>query len=322
MAVSAVDLDDFQMRIDDGQTQLNTHPLPPLAEEVTVNTGASSPNTSKGHLSSPDLTSRDSLGQTSRQDRHNDCKVRWFTHEKTKHTRSSMTPTKASPNGIEKRKSSGKRKTKATDARLSSELDRLLVGDGPSASPQQDRSLHRIQHPLRAVLHSLPGFMFDEELDNIKFRKHQRVLVGVEGLMMDGGKDAAKEWLEKFLLLIFETKAEVLKRYPMCRELDDVPLGFITLAKDVETIINNLPYDPALKIRRTMERRLCQSYDMRRLVEWTIRARWRFLQSKPKIVPGFGAFGQKSSCEGTELEKRLWAAVDARGNNTAKTHND
>ncbi|KZL77333.1 inorganic pyrophosphatase [Colletotrichum tofieldiae] len=214
--------------------------------------------------------------------------------------------------GIEK-KSSKKWKSRATDSKLSIELDRLLVGDDASvASTQQSHAIYRIQHPLRAVLHSLPGFTYDTELDNVTFRKHKRVLFGIEGLMEEGGRDAAKEWLEGFLLLTFETIGRVLGSYPLCRELDDIPNGFVIMAREVEAAISRLPSQSAIRARRAMERRLCQSYDLRKLVDWTIRARQRFLESKPKIMPGFGAFGQVMIEKGTDLEERLWAAVDIR----------
>ncbi|KAK2030063.1 hypothetical protein LX32DRAFT_638557 [Colletotrichum zoysiae] len=214
--------------------------------------------------------------------------------------------------GIQK-KTSKKWKSRATDARLSIELDRLLVGDDASASSiQQSHAIYRIQHPLRAVLHSLPGFTYDTELDNVTFRKHKRVLFGIEGLMEEGGRDAAKDWLEGFLLLTFEKMTEVLKSYPRCKDLDDVPNGFLILARDVEMAVCKLPCQSALRPRRAMERRLCQSYDLGRLVDWTLRARRRFLESKPRIMPGFGTFGQVTAEKGTALEERLWAVVDAR----------
>ncbi|KAF9877000.1 hypothetical protein CkaCkLH20_05266 [Colletotrichum karsti] len=321
MATPGVDLDDVQMHIDDATIQLSTHRLTtPFPESVISITRTSSPNTSKEHPSSPEYTPRELAEQAkARQERQSAREMRWVARERANRSKSPvpMTPMRASTGGIEKRKSTGKWKSKATDSRLSSDLDRLLVGDS-SAS----RALQGSQHPLRAILHSLPGFTYDTELDNVKFRKGQRVQLGIEDLMASGGRDVAKEWLEEFLLLTFEIKAKVLERYPMCRELDDVPLGYITMAKDVETFINKLPYDRAFKVRRTMERRLCQPYDMRKLVEWTIRARCRFLETKPKMVPGFGPFGQMSKEEGTDLEKRLWAAVDARGYAMPRAHDD
>ncbi|KAK1998819.1 hypothetical protein LX36DRAFT_690484 [Colletotrichum falcatum] len=217
--------------------------------------------------------------------------------------------------GIQK-KTSRKWKSRVTDSRLSIELDRLLVGDDASAtSIEQSRAIYRIQHPLRAVLHSLPGFIYDTELDNVTFRKHKRVLFGIEGLVEEGGRDAAKEWLEGFLLLTFETLNKVLESYPLCKELDDVPNGFLILARDVEMAVCKLPCQSGLRPRRAMERRLCQSYDLRRLVEWTLTARRRFLESKPRIMPGFGTFGQITAEKGTALEERLWAVVDSRKNN-------
>ncbi|OHW98155.1 hypothetical protein CSPAE12_02937 [Colletotrichum incanum] len=214
--------------------------------------------------------------------------------------------------GIEK-KTSKKWKSRATDSKLSIELDRLLVGDGTSAtSLQQSHAIYRIQHPLRAVLHSLPGFTYDTELDNVTFRKHKRVLFGIEGLIEEGGRDAAKEWLEGFLLLTFETIGKVLESYPMCGDLDDIPNGFVIMAREVEAAISRLPCQSAMRARRAMERRLCQSHDLRKLVEWTIKARQRFLGSNPKTMPGLGAFGQVTAKKGTDLEERLWAVVDTR----------
>ncbi|KAK1983968.1 hypothetical protein LZ30DRAFT_712774 [Colletotrichum cereale] len=222
--------------------------------------------------------------------------------------------------GIEK-KTSKKWKSRATDSKLSIELDRLLVGDDASATLiQQSHAIYRIQHPLRAVLHSLPGFTYDTELDNVTFRKHKRVLFGIEGLMEEGGRDAAKEWLEGFLLLTFETISTVLKSYPLCKELDDVPNGFLIMARDMETAVSKLPCQSALRPRRAMERRLCQSYDLRRLVEWTLRARQRFLESKPRGMPGFGAFGQVTAEKGTALEERLWAVVDVQKSGSANSN--
>ncbi|GKT41098.1 uncharacterized protein ColSpa_01279 [Colletotrichum spaethianum] len=211
------------------------------------------------------------------------------------------------------KKTSKKWKNRVNDSKLSIELDRLLVGDDASAaSIQQSHAIYRIQHPLRAVLHSIPGFTYDTELDNVTFRKHKRVLFGIEGLVEEGGRDAAKEWLEGFLVLAFETMLKVLKSYPLCRDLDDVPNGSVIVARDVEKAITKLPCPSSLRARRAMERRLSQSYDLMKLVEWTIRARQRFLEQKPKIMPGFGVFGHVTTEEGTDLEKRLWAVVDTR----------
>ncbi|TDZ68374.1 hypothetical protein CTRI78_v002161 [Colletotrichum trifolii] len=233
-------------------------------------------------------------------------------------SRSPVTPAKISHGGVDKK---SKRSGKATESKLSSELERLLVGDDLPAG--QTRAPNRMQHPLRAVLHNLPGFTFGSELDSVKFCEPQRVIVGINTLMAEGGdergKDLAKEWLEGFLLLTFETIANVLERYRMCKELDDVPLGYITMASDVETKINSLPDDPlsspddpSFKSRRAMESQLCQSNNLQKLVEWTISARRRFLQHKPKSMPGFGTFVQAVQHEGSDLEKRLWAAVDAQ----------
>ncbi|KAK1572739.1 uncharacterized protein LY79DRAFT_569868 [Colletotrichum navitas] len=222
--------------------------------------------------------------------------------------------------GIEK-KTSKKWKSRATESKLSIELDRLLVGNDASAtSIQQSHAIYRIQHPLRAVLHSLPGFTYDNELDNVTFRKHKRVLFGIEGLIEEGGRDAAKEWLEGFLLLTFETMTKILKSFPICKELDDVPNGFLILARDVEMAVCKLPCQSVMRPRRAMERRLCQSYDLRRLVEWTLAARRRFLESKPRIMPGFGKFGQVVAEKGTALEEQLWAVVDARRTDTVNSN--
>ncbi|TEA15900.1 hypothetical protein C8034_v001527 [Colletotrichum sidae] len=237
---------------------------------------------------------------------------------RARRSRSPVTPAKISHGGVDKK---SKRSGKATESKLSSELERLLVGDELPAG--QTQAPNRMQHPLRAVLHNLPGFTFGSELDSVKFRKRQRVIVGIDTLMAEGGdergKDLAREWLEGFLLLTFETIANVLERYRMCKELDDVPLGFITMARDVETKINSLPDDPlsspddpSFKSRRAMESRLCQSNNLQKLVEWTISARRRFLEHKPKSMPGFGTFVQAVQHEGSDLEKRLWAAVDAQ----------
>lgn len=315
------------MQMDGGQTQLNftetfSRPCPEsvaAAPEQKISATSKPADQLAALTSTPDRSIEQAKLRQERQSAH---EVRWGSRERASQAKSPATPSRVSPGGIEKKRAR-KWKSRAADSRLSSELDRLLVGgSAPAASALQSYAIYRVQHPLRAVLHSLPGFTFDTELDSVKFRKHQRVLFGVEGLMEEGGRDAAKEWLEGFLILTFETIATVLKAYPTCKELDDVPMGFVTMARDVETTINKMPYRPALKSRRAMERRLCQSYDMGKLVDWTMKARQRFLESKPKIIPGFGVFGQAIMEEGSELEKRLWAAVDARRNETTSMHYD
>ncbi|TQN69501.1 hypothetical protein CSHISOI_05986 [Colletotrichum shisoi] len=214
--------------------------------------------------------------------------------------------------GIQKRAAKD-RKGKVADWKLSVELDRLLVGDDTSAaSTPQSRVLYCIQHPLRAVLHGIPGLTYDTELDSVSFRKHRRVLFGIERLTEEGGRNAAKEWIEGFLLLIFETMSKVMDNYPMCKDLDDVPNMFVTMAREMDSVISNLPYSPALRARRAMERRLCHSHDLRKLTEWTLEARERFLESGPKVMPGFGVFGRVTAQKGTELEEQLWAVIDTR----------
>ncbi|KAK6218844.1 hypothetical protein QIS74_06053 [Colletotrichum tabaci] len=221
--------------------------------------------------------------------------------------------------GIEK-STAKNRKGKVADWKLSVELDRLLVGDDTSAaSAPHSRVLYCIQHPLRAVLHGIPGLTYDTELDSVSFRKHRRVLFGIERLTEEGGRDAAKEWLEGFLLLIFETMGKVMDNYPMCKDLDDVPNMFVTMAREMERVIGNLPYSPALRARRAMERRLCHSHDLRKLTEWTLEARQRFLESGPKVMPGFGVFGRITAQKGTELEEQLWAAIDTRNTGSSTT---
>ncbi|KAK1657904.1 hypothetical protein BDP55DRAFT_520527, partial [Colletotrichum godetiae] len=219
---------------------------------------------------------------------------------------------------VEKQKSK-RWKSKTTDSRLSSELDRLLVGDDASESTSYGESpiAYKVQHPLRAALQSLPGFAFGEELDSVIFGKHRRVLFGLADIMEQSGRDAIKVWLEEFLLLAFQTIENIVARHPQFNDMDDVPMGFVILAREMESTSDKSPASRTFsRARRTMERRLRQSYDLRRLIEWVIDARQQFLESKPKPMPGFGVFGQAVVEEGTELEKRLWAAVDAQTTGT------
>ncbi|KAJ0166421.1 hypothetical protein CTA2_7441 [Colletotrichum tanaceti] len=228
----------------------------------------------------------------------------------------------SSRGGIEK-STARDRKGKVADWKLSVELDRLLVGDDTAAgSAPQSRVLNCIQHPLRAVLHGIPGLTYDTELDSVSFRKHRRVLFGIEKLTEEGGRDAAKEWLEGFLLLAFETMGKVMETHPMCKYLDDVPNMFVTVAREMERAIFKLPYSPALRARRAMERRLCLSHDLRKLTEWTLEARRRFLESGPKVMPGFGVFGRITAQKGTELEEQLWAAIDTRNTGSSNMRLD
>ncbi|KAK1637690.1 hypothetical protein BDP81DRAFT_295480, partial [Colletotrichum phormii] len=220
---------------------------------------------------------------------------------------------------VEKQKSK-RWKSKTTDSRLSSELDRLLMGDDASESTSYGESptAYKVQHPLRAALQSLPGFAFGDELDSVIFGKHRRVSCGLADIMEQGGRDAIKVWLEEFLLLAFQTMENIVARHPQFNDMDDVPMGFVILAREMESTSDKSPASRTFsRARRTMERRLRQSYDLRRLIEWVIDARQQFLESKPKPMPGFGVFGQAVVEEGTELEKRLWAAVDARTTGTA-----
>ncbi|OLN86845.1 hypothetical protein CCHL11_04529 [Colletotrichum chlorophyti] len=322
MALSVDDSDDTQMNIDDGHSHLNPNPSTPGSAFGTPGPSTSTTKRQKDLFTTPSFTPKQLLEQArSRQERQAARDSRWVVRERANLSRTPVAPhaPRPSPGGIEKKRSK-KWKTRVTDSRLSSELDRLLVGEGaPAASTEQPYALYRVQHPLRAVLHSLPGFTFDTELDSVKFRKHQRVLFGVETLMEEGGRDAAKEWLEGFLLLTFQTMAEVVAHHPPFKHIEDIPLGFVTVARDMETAISELPHEPSLRARRAMERRLCQSYDMTKLVEWTFKARKRFLSSAPKLVPGFGAFGQKNGDNASELEKSLWAAIDAQAKETMST---
>ncbi|KAK1539043.1 uncharacterized protein CCOS01_00357 [Colletotrichum costaricense] len=221
---------------------------------------------------------------------------------------------------VEKQKSR-RWKSKTADSRLSSELDRLLVGEDTSegsffgVSP----TAYKVQHPLRAALQGLPGFSFDDELDSVTFGKHRRVLFGLAEIMEQGGRDAIKVWLEEFLLLAFQTMENIVARHPQSNDMDDVPMGFVILAREMESTTDKSPASRSFsRARRTMERRLRQSYDLRKLIDWVLDARRKFLESKPKPMPGFGIFGQAAVEEGTELEKKLWATVDAQTTGAAR----
>ncbi|KAK1710569.1 uncharacterized protein BDZ83DRAFT_591352 [Colletotrichum acutatum] len=215
---------------------------------------------------------------------------------------------------VEKQKSR-RWKSKTADSRLSSELDRLLVGDDTSDGSffGESPTAYKVQHPLRAALQSLPGFSFDDELDSVTFGKHRRVAFGLADIMEQGGRDAVKVWLEEFLLLAFQTMKNIVARHPQSNDMEDVPMGFVILAREMESTTDKSPTSISFsRARRTMERRLRQSYDLRRLIDWVLDARRKFLESKPKPMPGFGIFGQAAVEEGTELEKKLWAAIDAQ----------
>ncbi|KAK7452579.1 hypothetical protein Landi51_04467 [Colletotrichum acutatum] len=215
---------------------------------------------------------------------------------------------------VEKQKSR-RWKSKTADSRLSSELDRLLVGDDTSDGSffGESPTAYKVQHPLRAALQSLPGFSFDDELDSVTFGKHRRVAFGLADIMEQGGRDAVKVWLEEFLLLAFQTMKNIVARHPQSNDMEDVPMGFVMLAREMESTTDKSPTSRSFsRARRTMERRLRQSYDLRRLIDWVLDARRKFLESKPKPMPGFGIFGQAAVEEGTELEKKLWAAIDAQ----------
>ncbi|EXF81423.1 hypothetical protein CFIO01_01085 [Colletotrichum fioriniae PJ7] len=221
---------------------------------------------------------------------------------------------------VEKQKSR-RWKNKTADSRLSSELDRLLVGDDNPEDPSSGQSpiAYKVQHPLRAALQSLPGFTFDDELDSVIFGKHRRVSFGLADIMEQGGRDAVKVWLEEFLLLAFQTIENIVARHPQFNHMDDVPMGFVILAREMESTTDKSPASRSFsRVRRTMERRLRQSYDLRRLIDWVLDARRKFLGSKPKPMPGFGIFGQAAVEEGTELEKKLWAAIDAQMTDAAR----
>ncbi|KAF4779911.1 hypothetical protein HER10_EVM0007720 [Colletotrichum scovillei] len=221
---------------------------------------------------------------------------------------------------VEKQKSR-RWKSKTADSRLSSELDRLLVGDDTSEGSffGESPTAYKVQHPLRAALQSLPGFSFDDELDSVTFGKHRRVLFGLAEIMEQGGRDTIKVWLEEFLLLAFQTMEKIVARHPQSNDMDDVPMGFIILAREMESTTDKSPASRSFsRARRTMERRLRQSYDLRRLIDWVVDARRKFLGSKPKPMPGLGIFGQAAVEEGTELEKRLWAAIDAQTTDAAR----
>ncbi|KAK1966898.1 hypothetical protein LY78DRAFT_746809 [Colletotrichum sublineola] len=316
-------LEDTQMQIEHSHTPLSAFVSQGSSvlhdDPTTPQSKTPKPTSPTGEVPTP-TTPVQSYGQARvKKMRQNARESRWIARDSTNEP-----PSPATLNSLHmargriEKKTSKKWKSRATDSRLSIELDRLLVGDDASrTSIQQSHAIYRIQHPLRAVLHSLPGFTYDTELDSVTFRKHKRVLFGIEGLMEEGGRDAAKEWLEGFLLLTFETMNKVLESYPLSKELDDVPNGFLIMARDMEAAVCKLPCQSVLRSRRAMERRLCQSYDLRRLVEWTLRARRRFLESKPKIMPGFGTFGQAAAEKGTALEERLWALVDARKTDSA-----
>ncbi|OHF01790.1 hypothetical protein CORC01_02981 [Colletotrichum orchidophilum] len=222
---------------------------------------------------------------------------------------------------VEKKKSKKWKSKTADSSKLSSELNRLLVGDDTTAGTSLGESptAYKVQHPLRAALHNLPGFAFDDELDSIIFGKHRRVSFGLAELMEEGGRDAIKVWLEEFLLLAFQTMETIVARYPRYNDLDEVPMGFVFLVREMESATEKSPAYPTFsRARRVMERRIRQSYDLRRLIDWVLDARRRFLESKPKPMPGFGVFGQMVLEEGTELEKQLWAVVDAKTSGTAR----
>ncbi|KXH49852.1 hypothetical protein CSIM01_03989 [Colletotrichum simmondsii] len=221
---------------------------------------------------------------------------------------------------VEKQKSR-RWKSKTADSRLSSELDRLLVGDDTPEgfSFGESPTAYKVQHPLRAALQSLPGFTFDDELDSVIFGKHRRVSFGLADIMEQGGRDAVKIWLEEFLLLAFQTMENIVARHPQSNDMDDVPMGFVILAREMESTTDKSPASRSFsRARRTMERRLRQSYDLRRLIDWVLDARRKFLGSKPKPMPGFGIFGHAALEEGTELEKKLWATIDAQTTDAAR----
>lgn len=247
-------------------------------------------------------------------------------------------------NGGIKKSNAEKRSERMCNARLAKALEDFAFEDddvieaGSSAQQQQQPAEKNgpvlLQHPLRRVLRSLPGFSYGPELDAVRFRNVNVVLAGVAALApADGSGDLreAKRWLARFLLLAFRTRADFLRMNPESGgDVDKVQGGYAVIGMQVREVVLKYHFGHGLRPRHApwksgpvekMEVRCTNGTELRKIVHWTVEARRRFLEEVQQgraaamVVPGYGAFGgQQQVGAGEEpslSEKLLWEMIDA-----------